>query len=141
MKKNLAVFVCLYEFMHQIVDYDNLNLINCAYTIRKIKTQRNPMKKIINLIIAAFILYTTPVIAGNDAIKQLPINFEGAQYMFTGFGDTRTSKLGSLDGHDVVFSLARNKVLQSIGEQLIPSGRKRSWPYSSRQSTILGQYS
>ena len=74
------------------------------------------MKKSISLIIAIFI-FSTPGFA-QDLIKQLPTRFQGTQYMFTVFGDSRTSELMSQDGHDVVFSLARNKVFQSIAEQL-----------------------
>ncbi|MCP3927467.1 MAG: metallophosphoesterase, partial [Desulfobacterales bacterium] len=76
------------------------------------------MKKTIFLIIITFIFTTASAFAQNDAIKQLDTGFHGTQFMFTVFGDTRTSELESLDGHDVVFSLARNKVFQSIGEQL-----------------------
>jgi len=65
----------------------------------------------------AVFIFSTPGFA-QDIIKQLPSSVNGTQYMFTVFGDTRTSELGSLDGHDVVFSLARNKVFQSIAEQL-----------------------
>jgi len=75
------------------------------------------MKKSIFLMMAVFIFSTSPGFA-QDIIQQLPTKFNGTRYMFTVFGDTRTSELGSLDGHDVVFSLARNKVFQSISEQL-----------------------
>ncbi len=76
------------------------------------------MKKNIFLIIAVLIFFTSPGFARDDAIKQIPTGFYGTHYRFTVFGDTRTSKPGSLDGHDVVFSLARNIVFQNISEQL-----------------------
>ncbi len=76
------------------------------------------MKKSTFMIFALFVLSTSATFAQDVFIKQLPTAFHGTQYMFTVFGDTRTSALGSLDGHDVVFSLARNKVFKSVAKQL-----------------------
>lgn len=76
------------------------------------------MKKFITIIILMFLFTVSPALARDGIIKQLPSIYHGTQYMFTVFGDTRTSETGSLDGHDVAFSLARNEVFKSINEQL-----------------------
>lgn len=81
------------------------------------------MKKIIVALIIVIVSFTSPIFAGSftgdSYIKQLTAPKIGAgSYMFTVFGDTRTSGLESLDGHDVVFSLARNQIFKGIQEQL-----------------------
>ena len=83
------------------------------------------MKKSIFTIFAVFIFSVSAAIAQDIPIKELATGFQGAQYTFTVFGDTRTSALGSLDGHDAVFSLARNQVFLNVGEQL--SSRKAAF--------------
>ncbi len=81
------------------------------------------MKKIIFLMLTGWIFSTATGAAQDGAISRLPgfqgTFVQGRAYMFTVFGDTRTSAVGSLDGHDVAFSLARNKVFEQIGSELI----------------------
>ena len=80
------------------------------------------MKKSILLTLIAFILSVSLALAGNPYIKPLKVEAQGPRFSFAVFGDTRTSELGTPDGHDVVFQLARDQVFKAVSQTVTDGG-------------------